>query len=290
LEPKGEIVTADLSTDLQSLKREAAEMGSSPTLLSQAVLRQHFHGLTLGQIIKLTDVPVLGVIDQVVGPDGTRIDRFSIDGRDRGLCHSVARQLLLDPAIDLRPDDVREVQTCDDDVVRETMVRDHNDIVYQVTDREAVVNESLTGTLATLRQRGAYLAQNPGMTVPPAPEGESPGAMAETAAHVLRELVELRSCNAVARLAVVQLVRSTGERELLAALAAADPAVLRTTFDRILSASDEIEAQLDGLTAQVSALMRAIREVRMPNDLPQEAPDPKHVDKPQHMGELRTPY
>lgn len=286
---KGTDMTETLHADLEALRQQVAQKGRIPILLRQGALGR-FHGLSLGEIVKLTDAPALATVETVRAPDGTHTERFSIDGKDPELCHAVARQFLLDPNVSLAPGDVREARTCENDVVCQTLVRDHNDVIYRVTDNAAVVDAPLTRTLQTLQQRKLHVesgARSPSATET---EGRLGADKAAAAAHILQALTNARSCNAVARCVVAQLVGSTGERDLETALAAATPEILLAAFQQILSASDEIETLLDGLTEQTNALMQAARRAQTQAVPPEMPMVPESLgDQTQAQGP-RTPF
>jgi hypothetical protein len=279
----------NLHADLETLRREVAQKGRAPVILLQGALEQHFHGLTLGQIVKLTDAPALVAVADIQSPDGTRTERFCIDGRDPELCHAVARQFLLDPAAAFAPGHIREVRTCNDDVVRETMVRDHG-VIYRVTNHEAIVDELLTRTLQTLRRKDAFSTGDVSSPSQSTVEADGAPAIGKAAARILRGLSDIRTCNAATRCVIAQLVSSMGEQDLETALEAADPESLRAAFRQILSASDEIETLLDGLTTQTNVLMQAARGIEIP-DAPQEPiMAPESMSEQIQMGEPRTPF
>lgn len=160
-------MTKNLHADLEALRREIAQKGRAPVVLSQAALDEQFNGLTLGQIVKLTDAPVLVTVADIQASDGVRVERFCVDGTDPEFCHVVARHFLLDSTTTLSPYGVREVRTCNNDLVRETMVRDGG-VIYRLTDQEAIVDEPLTRTLQTLQQRDAYSRSGGGSPSQPA--------------------------------------------------------------------------------------------------------------------------
>jgi hypothetical protein len=245
----------NLHMDLERLKQEVARAGRTTIVLAQDALEQHFHGLTLGQIVKLTDAPALATISRPQTADGTHIERFSVDGKDAQLCEAAAQQFTLDPTATLGNGDVREARVCKDDIVRETLVRDHNDVVYRVTDRQAVVDEQLTATLQSLRQRVSPPQATPGLAEQrPMP---APGAgSSDIANEILRGLMALRSFNAVTARTIEDLVGTTGGQTLETALTTVDPRTLLEAFRRIVSASAEIEALLDILTERTTALTR----------------------------------
>lgn len=255
-------MTEDLHADLEALRQEIVQKGRAPVVLSQAALERHFHGLTLGQVVKLTEAPVLATVADIRAPDGVRVERFCVDGTDPALCHVAARHFLLDSTTALSSCDVREVRTCNDDVVREIMVRDGG-VIYRLTDREAVVDEPLTRTLQTLQQRDAYSGSGGGSPPGSAMETGRPSAIDEVAARILQGLTDVRTCNAAARCIVARLIGSTGEQDLETALAAADPEALRTAFQQILATSDEIEALLGPLMTEANGLLQAAREAQI---------------------------
>lgn len=282
-------MTDDLHADLEALRQEITQKDRAPVVLSQAMLEQHFHGLTLGQIAKLTDAPVLATVADIQAPDDVRVERFCVDGTDAELCHVAARHFLLDPTTPLSPYGVREVRTCNNDLVRETMVRDGR-VIYRLMDHEAIVDEPLTRTLQTLQQRDAYSRSGGGSPSQPAMGAGCPSTIDEVPARILQGLTDVRTCNAAARCIVARLIRSTGEQDLETALAAADPETLRTAFQQVLAMSDEIEAVLGPLMTQASDLLQAARSDRVPvapqGPIVASAP----VSEQMPMDGLRTPF
>jgi hypothetical protein len=260
---KGADMTKNLHADLEALRREITQKGRAPVVLPQAALEQHFHGLTLGQVVRLTDAPVLATVAEIQVPDGVRMERFCVDGADPELCHVAARHFLLDSTSPPSPYGVREVRTCNSDLVRETMVRDGG-VIYRLMDQEAIVDEPLTRTLQTLQQRDAYSASGGGSPSAPAMRAGCPSTIDEVPARIFQGLTDVRTCNAAARCIVARLIRSTGEQDLETALAAADSETLRTAFQQVLAMSDEIEALLDALMTQANDLLKAARCDRVP--------------------------
>lgn len=279
----------NLHTDLEALRREIAQKGRAPVVLSQAALDEQFHGLTLGQIVKLTDAPVLVTVADIQAPDGVRVERFCVDGTDPEFCHVVARHFLLDSTTPLSPYGVREVRTCNNDLVRETMVRDGG-VIYRLTDQEAIVDEPLTRTLQTLQQRDAYSRSGGGSPSQPAMGAGCPSTIDEGPTRILQELADVRTCNAAARCIVARLIRSTGEQDLETALASADPETLRTAFQQVLAMSDEIEALLGSLMTQVSDLLKAARCERVPVASQGAIVASAPVSEQMPMDSLRTPF
>lgn len=279
----------NLHTDLEALRREIAQKGRAPVVLSQAALDEQFHGLTLGQIVKLTDAPVLVTVADIQAPDGVRVERFCVDGTDPEFCHVVARHFLLDSTTPLSPYGVREVRTCNNDLVRETMVRDGG-VIYRLTDQEAIVDEPLTRTLQTLQQRDAYSRSGGGSPSQPAMGAGCPSTIDEGPTRILQELTDVRTCNAAARCIVARLIRSTGEQDLETALASADPETLRTAFQQVLAMSDEIEALLGSLMTQVSDLLKAARCERVPVASQGAIVASAPVSEQMPMDSLRTPF
>jgi hypothetical protein len=71
-----------LNIDLENLRKEVAKKDRAVVVLSQPALERQFHGLTLGQIVKLTDAPVLATVAELLEPDSGRRERFCVDGKD----------------------------------------------------------------------------------------------------------------------------------------------------------------------------------------------------------------
>ena len=282
-------MTEDLHADLEALRQEITQKDRAPVVLSQAALEQHFHGLTLGQVVKLTDAPVLATVADIQAPDGVRVERFCVDGTDAELCHVAARHFLLDPTTPISSYGVREVRTCNNDHVRETMVRDGS-VIYRLTDQEAIVDEPLTRTLQTLQQRDAYSGEGGGSPSQPVIKAGRPSTIDEVLARLLQGLADVRTCNAAARCIAARLIGSTGEQDLETALAAADPETLRTAFQQVLAMSDEIEAVLGPLMTQANDLLQAARSDRVPvaPQGPVVASAPVREQMP--MDGLRTPF
>jgi hypothetical protein len=281
-----------LNIDLENLRKEVAKKDRAVVVLSQPALERQFHGLTLGQIVKLTDAPVLATVAELLEPDSGRRERFCVDGKDPEACHAVARQLLLDPTAIARAH-VREVRTCNNDVVQETMVRDHG-VVYRVTAHEVVTDESLTRALQTLRRRGAYSDSNVGSTPQSAAKVGDTAGICEIAACILQDLTNLRTCNASARCTIAELVGGTGTTDLEAAVVAAEPEILQAAFRQIVASSNEIETLLDQLTTWTNDLLHAARETPVSATPPAPIASPMPAGMPAgeqaEMDMLRTPF
>lgn len=279
----------NLTTDLNNLRKEVAKKDRAVVVLSQPALERQFHGLTLGQIVKLTDASVLATVAELLEPDGGRRELFCVDGKEPEACHAVARQLLLDPTAIARAH-VREVRTCNNDVVEETMVRDHG-VVYRVTAHEVITDESLTRALQTLRRRGDYSGSNIGSAPQSAAKA---GDIAEIAACILQDLTNLRTRNAAARCTIAEIVGGTGATDLEEAVVAAEPEILQAAFRQIVASSNKIETLLDQLTTRTHDLLQAARGTQIPATPPAPLVSPIPVGIPAgeqaEMDILRTPF
>ena len=282
-----------LNIDLENLRKDVAKKDRAVVVLSQPALERQFHGLTLGQIVKLTDAPVLATVAELLEPDGGRRERFCVDGKDPGTRHAVARQLLLDPTAIARAH-VREVRTCNDDVVQETMVRDHG-VIYRVTAHEVITDESLTRALQMLRRKGAYASSsNVGSTSQSAAKAGDTAGVCEIAACILQDLMNLRTRNAAARCTIAELAGGTGATDLEAAVIAAEPEVLQAAFRQIVASSNEIETLLDQATTRTNDLLQVARGTRIPATPPAPIASPIPAGMPAgeqpDMDLPRTPF
>ncbi len=253
-------MTENLNVALQELKQAIAQSGDAPVVIDLNQLGQKFHGLNLRQLVMLTDAPALASFAQLRSADGARVEKFLVDGKDKQQCESTARDILLSES-SLDTGDVREVRVAVDGLGSPLLVRDHNDIIYRVTDREAVIDQPLTAALHYRRQPvQAELPQT--HAVPPQrPVIVANGlAFSSTAGEVLHGLAAVRVRNSIAAQEIERLVKSTGEQDLNAALAVMNPQMLGQALTQIMLASQQIETLVDALAQRMRALVRLIEQ------------------------------
>jgi hypothetical protein len=248
-------MTQDLGLAIQELKQAFAQDGAATAVLTPSVLGEKFHGLSLRQLVMLTDAPALAEFSELRSADGARVERFLIDGKDERQCERTAQQILLDENCALQTGDVREVCAAATNSTFHTLVRDHNDIVYRVMDKEASVDQELTALLQ--RRRQSLQGPRP-VAAPRAGVVTDAFAFCGTVGEVLQGLAAARQRNGIAIQQIQKLVAATGERTLEAALAAATPEMLRDMFGHIVLASQQVEALLETLAQRTRLLLRLV--------------------------------
>lgn len=236
-------MSGDLKLAIDSLRRAIESNGEAPTVLPAATLEEQFHGLTLGQLVMLVDAPALVVALQQRSADGALTERFVIDGKDGARCVAAAERLLLDPATTLADGDVREVRIVSAAVPPQTFVRDHNDTVYRVTDKEAAIAPELT---EVLRQRRRSQQTN------------VPAPVVGMAGEILHGLTAIRSSAEAVFEEVRKLLRATGQRTPEAAISAADPAMLSEAFRRSFLMAEQVDALAEAVGQRMRALISAL--------------------------------
>lgn len=246
----------NLGTALQSLRQTIADNVDTPIVLPQEALERQFHGLSLSQLVVLTEAPVLAVAGQLRLADGTRVERFVIDGKDAQQRASLARRLLLDTNAAIEPGHAREILELDGGALRATLLRDHNDVVYQLRDGHAAVDEELTAALQ--RQRRPTPRPEPRTATPPA--GRHPVIISDpigfygTAGEILHGLAALQGHNRAVAQALQNLARASNE----AGAEGVRPDLLSATFQQILSAAQEIGGLVDALNMRMTSLLRLV--------------------------------
>ncbi len=241
----------NINVALQTLKHALAVNGQVPTVSPEPALEQQFHGLDLHQLTQLTDAPALAVVSRTRGHDGTEVERFSVDGNDEQRRHFAARQLLLEGEVAANPGGTREVHLRSNGSTGEIFVRDQNDTIYRVTDRQAVIDEELTALLQ--RRRAADQAEQAAHGPLVVADGQ---AFLAALGEILHGLSALRLRNAVPVQQLQKLIEETGEPDLESALAAADSGMLLNALQQILVASDQIEQLSNGIAQRVEALLQ----------------------------------
>ncbi len=241
----------NINVALQTLKHALAVNGQVPTVIPEPALEQQFHGLDLHQLTQLTDAPALAVVSRTRGHDGTEVERFSVDGNDEQRRHFAARQLLLEGEVAANPGGTREVHLRSNGSTGEIFVRDQNDTIYRVTDRQAVIDEELTALLQ--RRRAADQAEQAAHGPLVVADGQ---AFLAALGEILHGLSALRLRNAVPVQQLQKLIEETGEPDLESALAAADSGMLLNALQQILVASDQIEQLSNGIAQRVQALLQ----------------------------------
>ncbi|SKA34928.1 hypothetical protein SAMN02745126_05580 [Enhydrobacter aerosaccus] len=251
-----------LNVALEQLRQKIAQDGGMPVVIALPDLEREFHGLSLHQLVLLTDAPALGSFAELRSAEGGRIEQFVIDGKNTERCEALARDLLLSESA-LSAGDVREVRLPADGTSSHILVRDHNDIVYRVTDQEAVVDQLLTSALQHRRQ--ARQAQQPApVDASPRPIVIENGvAFTGTAGEILHGLAAVRARNGIAVQEIERLIRATGQRDLGAALAAAGPQALAQSLTRVTVASQQIESLIEAMYQRMRLLLQLIEEARM---------------------------
>lgn len=242
----GDALADNLNLVLQELRTAISESGNVPVLIAESALETQFHGLNLHQLAMLTDAPALGIVGKLRTEDGAQVERFAIDGKNAEQCASAAQQLLLDANASFKVGEIREVTVRSDSMPDRTFVRDHNNIIYRITDKEAAIDPELTGALQQRCQRGQYDGAPP----------QQPVIVNE----VLRCLAAARQCNGIAFQEIRKLIDTTGGRDLESALAAAKPELLRAAFEQIMLASQQIETLLGAVDQRAKALLRVVEQ------------------------------
>lgn len=244
-------MTENINVALQTLKRALEVNDKAPTIIPESALEQQFHGLNLHQLTQLTDAPALAVVSRARARDGAQVERFSVDGNDEQRRTLLAQQLLLDGDLSSNPGGTREVHLRTDGGTGEILVRDRNDTIYRVTDREAVIDEELTEILQRRHEPGRAEPASPRPVVI-----EDGHAFTGMVGEILHGLAALRLRNSIPVQEMRKLIEDTGERDLESAVVAADSEMLVKAFEQILLASNQIEQLSDGITERTQALLR----------------------------------
>lgn len=275
-------MTDKLNAALQELHQAIAANAPAATVIGSEALETRFHGLTLRQLVLLTQAPVLAVRDVRRLPDGARVEQFSIDGRDEDRCELAGRDLILaDQAEGGAAGTVREIRIAREGAPEHSLVVDRNDIVYRVTDREAIIDQDLTAELRARRQSAAASNQPESPAQEPIIINDSLGFRG-IAGQVLHGLSGVRARNGVALHEIEKLVRSSGEQSLQGACQVASPDALLATFGRIISASQQIDALLEALGQRARLLLSLVEPsaAKPANGARPPMPDDQFVPSP----------
>lgn len=257
----------NLNVALEKLRQRIAEAGDAPLVIAHADLERAFHGLTLRQLVLLVDAPALGSFAELRSPEGARIEQFLIDGKDTQRCEALARDILLGDAA-LAAGDVREVRILGNGLDGHVLLRDHNNIVYRVTDREAAIDQLLTNALQQRRraqqteQRAEAGAAGRAMIV------IDGAAFAGVAGEILHGLAAIRARNGIALQEVDRLLKASGQRNLASAVSVVGPEALAASLSRTALAAQQIEALLEALRQRMQALLQAAETAKRGPDEP----------------------
>ncbi len=251
-------MTDKLNAALQELQHAISANAPAPIVIDSGVLETSFHGLTLRQLVLLTQTPVLAVHDFRRLADGARVEQFSIDGKDEDRCELAARDLILAGQTEGSPGIVREVRINREGSPEHSFVVDRNDIVYRVTDGETVVDRDLTAELRGRRQSAGASDQ------PSSPTAQDPVIINDSfgfrgiAGQVLHGLAAVRARNGIAIRAIGKLVSSSGEQSLETACQVANPEAFLATFRQIINASQQIDALLEAIGQRTRMLLSLV--------------------------------
>lgn len=250
-------MSENLNAALEELRQKIADGGGMPVIIAQTDLDRLFHGLNLHQLALLTDAPALGSFAELQSSEGTRVEQFLVDGKDTERCESLVRDLLLGESA-LKTGDVREVRILGNGLDGHVLLRDHNDIVYRVTDKEAAIDQLLTNALQHKRQARLAERQPRAEASPRSVVVANGPAFIGATGEILHGLAAIRARNGVAIQEIDRLMRMSGERNLAAALAAAGPERLAESLSRIALASQQIETLIEALHQRMRALLQLI--------------------------------
>jgi hypothetical protein len=259
-------MTDNLNAALQELQQAIAASAPASAVIDTDVLETRFHGLTLRQLVMLTQAPVLAVRNIQRTANGVGIEQFSIDGKDEDRCELAGRDLVLAGRTDAGADAMREVRIVRDGSPEHSLVLDRNGIVYRVDEREAVVDGDLT---AEFRRRRSVAAGYEAAS----PAAQEPVVITDSfgfrgmAGQVLHGLSAVRVRNGVAIREIERLVKASGEQTLEAACQVADPDALLAAFGEIVNASRQIDALLEALAQRTRMLLSLVEQ---PHDKPLE--------------------
>lgn len=186
-----------LAEALRALKEGAAN-GAGPPVLTADALASRLHGLTLDQVVKLTDLPALAVALMLRTPQGAVVERFLVDGRDAPRREALARQLLLDGDL-ANETAVREALEFDLGVLRHRLARDRQDVVYRADGGQAGIDEELTAVLRGRRPPAAPARHDDGLPALGQPVViEDVVAFSGIAGEILHGLAELHASHRAA--------------------------------------------------------------------------------------------
>jgi hypothetical protein len=251
-------MTDTLNAALQELQQALSANASATTVIGSEVLDSRFHGLTLRQLVLLTQAPVLAIRSFRRAADGSAIEQFSIDGRDEDRCELAGRDLILAGQTEGGSGAVREVRIVRDGAPEHSLVLDRNDIVYRVTEQEAIVDSDLTAEVRARRQ-AAMASQRPASATDHEPIVINDGfGFRGIAGQVLHGLSAVRARNGIAMREIERLVRTSGEQTLEGACRAATPDTLLETFGRIVTASRQIDALLEAIGERARMMLSLV--------------------------------
>jgi hypothetical protein len=269
-----------LGAALQRLKQEIAANVDTPIVLTQETLELQFHGLSLSQLVVLTEAPVLAAVGRLRPADGPPVERFAVDGRNQQQREMLVRRLVLDPTA-LQTGPVREVVELQGGTPCRVLVRDLNGVVYRIMDGQALVEKELTAALQRDRRpvvddkpEAGPLGRRPPVVI------SDPLGFYGAAGEILHGLSAVHMHNQIPLRALARLAEATGERDAKAALAAAGPDLLGDAFRDIEVAARRIEGLVNALNLRMTALLRIVERAESAHD--PRLQQPQGDDGPDH--------
>lgn len=260
----GDEMTADLNAALLELQQVMSASAAAPTVIGTDALETRFHGLTLRQLVMLTQAPVLAVRNVQRLSNGAGVEQFLIDGKDEDRCELAARDLILAGRTDAVTDTMREVRIVREGSPEHSLVLDHNDIIYRATEQETVVDGDLTAELRRRRQSVAASYRAASGVQEPVAIADSFGFRGMVG-QVLHGLSAVRMRNGIAIHEIEKLVRLSGGQTLEAACQVANPDALLGTFGQIIGASRQIDALLEALAQRTRTLLDLVEPLDAPS-------------------------
>jgi len=235
----------NLADALRTLKDDGAD--EAPVLAADAFAAR-FHGLTLDQVVTLTDLPALAVTATLRTQQGATVERCLVDGRAPESRQALARRLLLDAELDGETV-AREVLEFEAGVLRSRLVRDRDDMVYRASDGRPIVDTELSAALRG-RHRPAPPAEAPAHVGGPLhPVAiDDPLAFSGAVGEMLQGLAALHAGNRTAFDAL----------RALAAGISQDDANAVAAIEALAASTEQVEAIVARLQRQATTLLRLV--------------------------------
>lgn len=211
----------NLAEALRALKDAGAD--AMPVLPADAFAGR-FHGLSLSQVVALTDVPAIAVTATLRTAEGAVVERCMIDGRASERRSELATRLVLGAEL-ADGVAVREVLEFEGGVLRGRLLRDRDGVVYRAEGDRATVDTELTAVL-----RGRHLPAPDAARQPEVPDPDQPVLIRDRVSFsgavggILQGLAALHAGNqaasaALRRLAATSDPAAAAEADALAAIA-----------------------------------------------------------------------
>ena len=250
----------NLNTALQGLRETLTRHPDIVPMLTREALEADFHGRNVSQVAKLLNAPALGFVETRRSDQGAAIELVLVDGADAELKAKTLRRLIVEGDPPGRSGDVQEYVQLDAGTVRETLLRDHNNVVYRLHGQQTVVDRDLTALAQRNRETESRLS---------ATEGATPGfhrplvirdpiAVSATIGKVLQLIGELHRRDQEASQAARAIADAVAGATVTTAIETAEPDRIERMALALLETVRQSEAMLDELRRTVDAVIGMI--------------------------------